>query len=293
MLLVFSNPHDYDLDIVLDYLGTYPFQRINSVTSDVLKDANIKEWEMAKFIWLKSQYTIEIDSTSHDIVGTEMQYYLQHLFSDKKNRFIGQNPYRDFTKTEILKEAKEFGLIVPDYIVTNSKSCLLEFYEKQKGQVICKSLYSQVKFTSENNIHRLYTYQIKEEDFEKIPNHFFPSFFQRFVDKKFDLRIFFLKEKFYTAAILAKNDTEYQMDFRKSKKTRIVPYKLPAQIEKILKEMLRKLSIISGSIDFVKGKDGNYYFLEINPSGQFGFISKSCNFAIEKDFAHFIKNNIF
>ena len=32
------------------------------------------------------------------------------------------------------------------------------------------------------------------------------------------------------------------------------------------------LKLNTGSLDFIKAKDGNYYFLEINPTGQFGMM---------------------
>lgn len=43
----------------------------------------------------------------------------------------------------------------------------------------------------------------------------------------------------------------------------------------------------TGSFDFIKCKE-KYYFLEMNPVGQFGNVSDMCNYNIEKDIAEFL-----
>lgn len=36
---------------------------------------------------------------------------------------------------------------------------------------------------------------------------------------------------------------------------------------------------------------GDYYFLEINPVGQFGMVSELCNYSLYEKFANFIIND--
>ena len=64
---------------------------------------------------------------------------------------------------------------------------------------------------------------------------------------------------------------------------------------KLLK-LMKKLGLNFGSIDMIKAKNGEYYFLEVNPVGQFGMVSHPCNFSIEKHLAELLiskneKNN--
>ena len=44
---------------------------------------------------------------------------------------------------------------------------------------------------------------------------------------------------------------------------------------------MHDLKLKNGSIDIIKGIDNEYYFLEVNPVGQFGMVSKPCNYNIE------------
>ena len=50
---------------------------------------------------------------------------------------------------------------------------------------------------------------------------------------------------------------------------------------------MRKLNYVSGSIDYVLDAQNNLIFLEINPIGQFGFISNKCNLYIPKSIAEY------
>ena len=59
-------------------------------------------------------------------------------------------------------------------------------------------------------------------------------------------------------------------------------FKLPKYIEIEMIKILNKLELNCCSIDFVIDKKNILYFLEINPIGQFGFVSKRCNYNLEK-----------
>lgn len=48
---------------------------------------------------------------------------------------------------------------------------------------------------------------------------------------------------------------------------------------------MNNLKLKNGSIDIIRGVDNNYYFLEVNPVGQFGMVSNPCNYNIEEKFA--------
>lgn len=72
------------------------------------------------------------------------------------------------------------------------------------------------------------------------------------------------------------------MDRFVSKPNRIVPYLLPKDIENKLKNMFKSLNLNCGSLDLIKTPSQEYYFLEVNPFGQFDMLSKACNYSIEK-----------
>ncbi|WP_228444971.1 ATP-grasp domain-containing protein [Chryseobacterium indoltheticum] len=115
----------------------------------------------------------------------------------------------------------------------------------------------------------------------------FISFFQEKIEKDFEIRTFYLNGKTWSMAIFSQNDEQTKVDFRKyndDKPNRNVRYKLPKDIEEKVHILMQTLDLNCGSLDFMKS--GNkYYFLEINPVGQFGNVSADCNYFLEREIA--------
>lgn len=184
-------------------------------------------------------------------------------------------------KLDVLIHAKKIGLKIPPSIITNRRYELLSFIEKN-GTALCKSTSENFIFTSK--LESSYSQPIAiidTEKIDKISETFFPSFFQKFIKKKYDIRVFYLNGDFYSMAIFNNSP-----DFRTSYSTnRNVPYSLPSKVSYKLDKLMQLLGLNTGSIDLIKGIDGEYYFLEINPNGQFGMVSQPCNYNLEKKVA--------
>jgi glutathione synthase/RimK-type ligase-like ATP-grasp enzyme len=91
-------------------------------------------------------------------------------------------------------------------------------------------------------------------------------------------------------AIFSQMDSKSRLDFRDvdvngSHPNRMVPFTLPKNIRLKIDRLMKKLKLESGSIDMIVSPDNEYFFLEVNPVGQFNFISELCNYYIEKDIA--------
>jgi glutathione synthase/RimK-type ligase-like ATP-grasp enzyme len=61
--------------------------------------------------------------------------------------------------------------------------------------------------------------------------------------------------------------------------------KLPLEEEKKIRRFMRRVRMNCGSLDLILGRDSQYYFLEVNPVGQFGQISRPAGYNIEKRIA--------
>lgn len=186
-------------------------------------------------------------------------------------------------KFSTLRLAKNLGLDIPDSLITNSKK-ELQFFLKKQEKIITKPLYETVYFNDESYVAFFKTDIVTDEVIESLPATFFPSFFQGYVEKDIELRAFYIEEEFYTMAIFSQLDTQTKTDFRnynKEKPNRNVPYLLPTGIEEKIQKLMKELNLNTGSIDLIKTPDKKYVFLEVNPTGQFGFVSKPCNYYLE------------
>ena len=49
---------------------------------------------------------------------------------------------------------------------------------------------------------------------------------------------------------------------------------LPDTVQTALLELMNRMGLVYGAIDMRRGPDGEYVFLEINPSGEFLFVEE-------------------
>ena len=191
-------------------------------------------------------------------------------------------------KVEVLAKARKVGLRIPKTLVTNNKQKLLEFYEDCNQKIITKSLHECVYFFEEDKAFSFKTYLLSQEDVHNFEDHFFPSLFQGYVEKEYELRVFYLDGVMYSMAIFSQLDEQTQVDFRRyndEKPNRTVPYKLPEAEAKKIHQLMQMLNLSTGSVDLIKTKDDEFCFLEVNPNGQFGMTSYPCNYHLEQKIA--------
>ena len=190
-----------------------------------------------------------------------------------------------------LYQAQEVKIAIPDFLITRNKSDIELFMEKYtccitKG--IDQNGFKIVNKMSLGNLAKLIT----ASELSLIPEQFNYSFIQQYIDKKADIRVFFIDNKIYSTAIFSQNDEKTKIDFRNyndDKPNRIVPFKLPDDEEKKLKKLMKTLNYQTGSIDYVLDKNNDLYFLEINPIGQYGFISNQCNLFLDRVICDYFK----
>jgi ATP-GRASP peptide maturase of grasp-with-spasm system len=196
----------------------------------------------------------------------------------------------DINKLLQLSTALQCGLKIPETLLTTSASEADRFIDNHQD-VITKSIQVPFMLIDEKINYSLFTSVFDKKDVQNVPTEFFMTKFQKQILKQYELRIFFIRNTFYSMAIFSQNNDQTKIDFRNydyQVPNRKVPYELPENIKLKLTELMTKLGLLSGSIDMLVDSANEYYFLEVNPVGQFGMVSKPCNYNIEKDIANFL-----
>lgn len=209
-----------------------------------------------------------------------LHYYLENILPVKK---IGSKFNANLSKLVQLSVAKKVGLIIPDTIVTNNKK-----YLPVEKKLITKGI-QEVLYTQGDKM-RFFGYT-EEVNISEISDLFMPSLFQEKLEKDFELRIFYLNKICYSMVIFSQGSSQTSVDFRKynySVPNRRVPFKLPKHIEKKIIDFMTSLNLDTGSLDFVVTSNGDFVFLEVNPVGQFGMVSNSCNYNLEKEIVDYL-----
>tara|TARA_R110001592_G_scaffold336614_1_gene622240 strand:- start:41 stop:883 length:843 start_codon:yes stop_codon:yes gene_type:complete len=183
----------------------------------------------------------------------ELKHFKNSILSNFKNAEIVPNIELNPNKLELLNLASECDIQIPKTLVTNSKEELISFKQKNK-QIITKSIYNLLQLKIENQYFINYTVKVTDNDISNLPDFFFPSLFQEVVDKKVELRIFYLDGEFYSMAMFSQKNENTSLDFRHyddDNPTRCVPNKLPNEIEKKLEDFMKKSNLKTGSIDMI------------------------------------------
>ena len=66
---------------------------------------------------------------------------------------------------------------------------------------------------------------------------------------------------------------------------RNVTFQLPLEVEQKIEQFMQLAKLNTGSIDVILTPDNQFVFLEVNPAGQFDWLSKSCNYYVEEAIA--------
>lgn len=215
----------------------------------------------------------------------EAYYWLEDYVIKKleAKKHINKQSNSRLNKLLVLEEAQKIGLHVPKFFLAETTQ------DVRIDEMITKSFTENIILESINEKYNgiLYTAVVPQHE----ENSFFPTFFQDKIDKEFEVRTFYLHGNTWSTAIISQNDKQTTIDHRKyneSKPNRNVPYALPSDVDQKLKCLFQLLDVNSGSADLIKGKDGNFYFLEINPLGQFLGLSTICNYSLDKEIALFL-----
>lgn len=204
-----------------------------------------------------------------------------------KIKHFGHPQFADLNKLIVLEKAIGFGLLVPDYIYTTSKKSVISF-KKEHEKIITKTISPGYYYEKEELNYASYTELLSLKDIQNLDSDFYPTFFQRLIEKVYEIRTFYINNDFFSVAIISQSNSKTKIDYRNYDKlhpNRNIPYKLPKEIEKKLKKIIDDLALKYCSVDLIFGEDGNFYFLEINPIGQFGNVSYFGNYYLEMKMA--------
>jgi glutathione synthase/RimK-type ligase-like ATP-grasp enzyme len=314
MILCITHSQDfYNIDIFFDYLQSKNilFFRLNSdglshqmklnltddsfiITDESGNKINSKD---IKAVWHRKSWNIAIPE---DLDENYAAVFLNEYESLRFNLFTALEhlPWINSLQTERkiesnkilqLKLAKKNGLIIPETLFSNDEEAVKEFfYQFCHGKAIAK-LHGTIS-KSMNGQEMVSTLLFEENNLEQLSDiAVCPMIFQPYIEKEYELRIVYLNGEFFTGKINSNAHADwriYQSEFIWE------PYELPKNIEENLNLMMQEMGLVFGAIDMIKSTNGNYYFLEVNPQGEWGMLQKELDFPIAQRIADYLINRI-
>jgi hypothetical protein len=165
-----------------------------------------------------------------------------------------------------LEAARKVGLPVPETLITNDPEAARTFLSDTPGPVICKrtgtgsNQFSETRIVTATDLPRLDAIRLA------------PTTFQEFVEPDCDLRVVWISGQAWTVRIDSRAGAG-RVDSRMDNTVDFQPWELPASTSRGLDALMRKLGLVFGVVDLrISAQDGQVYFLEVNPQGQFVYL---------------------
>lgn len=259
------------------------------VNNEYIKDINLEKF---KSIWFNggvvNSFGDKYEDKCYEILNDA---YLLQKSTYKLGTRIADF---EFNRLDVMLEAKNQKLKIPHTLITSDKIQLQNFYDKHsnKNGIVSKRILDSYYYEDDKYIYNFnLTFSITSEIMNEVPNEFAVSIFQERIIADFEIRVIYIDGIINAACIYNfDNSIDYRTKLWDMKDIRIVPYKLPNEIEDKISKVFKKFKINFGSADLMYS-NGEYYFLEINPSGQISFINNTCNFYIENVMAEKLTKN--
>jgi hypothetical protein len=161
-----------------------------------------------------------------------------------------------------LAAAHALGIAIPRTLMTNDPAEVKAFWEACGRNCIYKAFSSPA--------HRLIeTRVLAAEDFPYLDSlRHAPIIVQERVDKDFDVRAIVVGREVFSASVRVDAHVDCRVDLLATWER----HDLPEDVRRRLVDLVSRLNLCYGCIDLAKSKNGEYFFLEINPAGQFLFV---------------------
>ncbi|MBT2366371.1 ATP-grasp ribosomal peptide maturase [Streptomyces sp. ISL-10] len=174
--------------------------------------------------------------------------------------------------------AQQLGFTIPPTLVTNDPSEAREFIRTQRNAIF-KTL-RWTPYTREGVPVTGWADPVTADEIDDGVR-VAPHLFQARVDKVADLRVLIVGRHTFAVRI----DSEL-LDWRKNYDALTYTIEhLPDWVDKALRTYLRYLELVSGSFDLAADRAGNYWWLELNPNGQWGWLETETGLPMSSAFA--------
>lgn len=216
----------------------------------------------------------EINEAERPYSAAEWQATLQSLYWAIGDRWLNA-PYAIALaedKIRQLTQARKLGFLIPNTLIGNSPPEALAF--AAGGGVIGKPLRNAV-VSGPCSDRVVFTSRVAiDVHTDLLAISACPLILQQEIKKRYDVRVTVVGDRVFAATIDSQSNPDTEVDWRKTS-TPDLPhstYVLPPEVAKACVTLTKSLGLRFGALDFVLDLAGQFWFLEVNPNGQWAWI---------------------
>lgn len=192
-------------------------------------------------------------------------------------------------KLEQLSNAQHLGFTIPDTIVTQDSEVLRAFFGKHNGEVVVKPLGRAYIERPDSEVDSIiFTNPVRESDLEHLDDLAqCPTLFQQLIRKHSDVRITIVDGDIHAFELTAKDiDGHQRCDIRRNNMldVKYSAVNIPEDVTVALRRLMASYALRFAAIDMAVGTDGQWYFFEVNPNGQWAWLDLCAGAKIYRSF---------
>ena len=312
MLLIITNKSDFTSDYLIlrleklnipfwrlnteDYLSKYQIEIHlwnNSIKSCInYFDGRVIETNKIRGVYFRQPI---VPNLSFEITESELEFAQRETLEVLRSlwRIIDERLWLNHpkylllanNKIDQLQRAVKLGFNIPPTCISTNSNTIRNFYRSFNGDIIAKAVKhgfykrkQSVQITPTQKVDKHFIDNIN--DYAKVP-----MIFQKRIEKEYDIRVTVVGNQVYAAAIHSQEHEETKIDWRLWDMHHDVDLKhskfdLPNRIARLCLKITQEFNLNFSAIDLIYSTDNKYYFLEMNPNGQWAWIEEKVGFPI-------------
>ncbi|WP_406501820.1 ATP-grasp ribosomal peptide maturase [Streptomyces sp. NBC_01590] len=171
-----------------------------------------------------------------------------------------------------LEAARASGLRIPATLITNRPQAVRDFAAAVDGPLICKPVSSPV-LIEDGQLKTVYTQLLTAEDLADLRGiESTAHLFQAWVGKSHEVRLTVVGQRMFAAEVHAGSEAAH-VDWRSDYGSlTYTTTDVPDDVAAGMRLLMDRLRLSYGAADFIVDRAGRWWFLEVNPCGQWDWI---------------------
>jgi len=315
MVLLITNKWDISVDYVVRELRSrgVPFLRLN--TEDLPYSDCTVTFPDPSFLLSASGQTVEMVGSLRSVLfrrpgrpfdegkrtgvpeEVAVQYsveqwhaFIEGLLGIDNVLWINHPRANDSIECKILqlKRAATIGFTIPRTCITSSRERADEFIQSCHGRAVAKSLSSSLIEYPDRDYFVFTTPVVSLDGVRPAEIGIAPLILQECLEEKTDYRVTVVGRKVHSVRIEAAYGSHVPVDWRTKKSgLRFVPCELPEDVRMRCMRYVSDCGLVFGAIDLAATR-GTFYFLEINPNGEWGWLQSSAGLPIAETIVDYL-----
>ncbi len=242
---------------------------------------------------------IEINASDKKVAEDDYRSTFNHVYRRLSRQCFAVNGFDEARIAEDkliqLDAARAAGFDIPDTLVSDNRSHIVEFIKEANDKCLTKPLNGVVWKCAGGGFATSFASKVTLAQLVEFDGILTPQIYQKYIDKKYEIRVTCMGDHVVAVRIDSQADQNTMVDWRRAdfRKLKAEEICLPLWVKEACIRTLRHLGVLFGCIDLIYTKTAEYVFLEVNQMGQWlwlekllpecDLLRKFCSFLLSKD----------